>query len=65
MLDTATWRASRDWGERLGYTPAELAEANRRAVELIREIAEAAPEAPTVLNCVVGRAATATWSAWP
>ena len=54
VLDTATWRASRDWGERLGYTPAELAEANRRAVELIREIAEAAPEVPAVLNGVVG-----------
>ena len=54
VLDTATWRASRDWGERLGYSPAELAEANRRAVELIREIAEAAPDVPSVLNGVVG-----------
>jgi S-methylmethionine-dependent homocysteine/selenocysteine methylase len=54
VLDTATWRASRDWGERLGYSPAELAEANRRAVELIREIAEAEPDVPAVLNGVVG-----------
>ena len=54
VLDTATWRASRDWAERLGYSPAELAEANRGAVELIREIADAAPDVPAVLNGVVG-----------
>ena len=54
VLDTATWRASRDWAERLGYSPAELAEANRGAVELIREIADSAPDVPAVLNGVVG-----------
>ena len=54
VLDTPTWRASRDWGERLGYSPAQLADANRRAVELIREIAEAQPDVPAVLNGVVG-----------
>jgi S-methylmethionine-dependent homocysteine/selenocysteine methylase len=54
VLDTPTWRASRDWGERLGYSPAELADANRRAVELIREIAETQPDVPAVLNGVVG-----------
>jgi S-methylmethionine-dependent homocysteine/selenocysteine methylase len=30
VLDTPTWRANRDWGERLGYDRARLAEANRR-----------------------------------
>ena len=30
VLDTPTWRASRDWGERLGYDRARLADANRR-----------------------------------
>ena len=54
VLDTPTWRASRDWGERLGYSPVELADANRRAVELIRDIAEAAPDVPAVLNGVIG-----------
>jgi homocysteine S-methyltransferase len=33
-FDTPTWRASTDWGERLGYTPTRLAEVNRDAVEL-------------------------------
>jgi homocysteine S-methyltransferase len=37
-LDTPTWRASRDWGERLGCSPAQLAEANRQAVALAEEI---------------------------
>jgi S-methylmethionine-dependent homocysteine/selenocysteine methylase len=35
QLDTPTWRASPDWGDRLGYPPAELARANRDAVKLI------------------------------
>jgi homocysteine S-methyltransferase len=46
-LDTPTWRASSDWGERLGYPPAALADVNRRAVELVREIREAEETAET------------------
>jgi S-methylmethionine-dependent homocysteine/selenocysteine methylase len=37
-LDTPTWRANADWGERLGYSASRLAEANRRAVGLAEEI---------------------------
>ena len=33
-----TWRASSVWGERLGYTPEALDDANRRAIELLAEI---------------------------
>src|SRR4051794_37383348 len=32
ILGTPTWRANRDWGERLGYDPDQLAEANARWV---------------------------------
>ncbi|HSL48349.1 MAG TPA: homocysteine S-methyltransferase family protein [Candidatus Deferrimicrobiaceae bacterium] len=32
ILESATWRASRDWAERLGHTPRELADLNRAAV---------------------------------
>ena len=32
ILESATWRASRDWAQRLGHTPAELAELNRAAI---------------------------------
>jgi S-methylmethionine-dependent homocysteine/selenocysteine methylase len=38
VLETATWRANPDWGEKLGYTKASLAEANTKAVRLIEEI---------------------------
>jgi S-methylmethionine-dependent homocysteine/selenocysteine methylase len=37
VLDTPTWRASSVWGDLLGYSPAELDDVNRRAVELIEE----------------------------
>jgi S-methylmethionine-dependent homocysteine/selenocysteine methylase len=38
LIDTPTWRASPEWGEVLGYTPTDLAAANRRAVMLAQEI---------------------------
>lgn len=38
VLEAPTWRASRDWGARLGYDAAALAEANRRAISLMLEI---------------------------
>jgi S-methylmethionine-dependent homocysteine/selenocysteine methylase len=40
ILESATWRASADWGEKLGYSKNELADANRRAIELLEEIRE-------------------------
>jgi len=36
VLDTATWRASADWGYLLGYSTEQLASANRDAVEVVR-----------------------------
>jgi homocysteine S-methyltransferase len=55
VLDTPTWRANRDWGERLGYDSERLAEVNRRAVEFASAIRdEAALDLPVVLNGVVG-----------
>ena len=35
LLDAPTWRANRDWGERLGYSPDALADVNRRGVALL------------------------------
>jgi S-methylmethionine-dependent homocysteine/selenocysteine methylase len=56
VLDTATWRASSDWGTRLGYSPETLAEANRAAVALAEEIRAANEDerTPLVINGVVG-----------
>src|SRR5688572_23034902 len=38
LLETPTWRASADWGARLGYSAGELAAANREAVALLERI---------------------------
>src|SRR3954452_24730741 len=38
LLGTTTWRASPDWGARLGYDADALAQANRDAVEFAREL---------------------------
>ena len=48
VLESATWRASADWGARLGYSEAELAEANRRAIELLERIREELSETRTM-----------------
>jgi S-methylmethionine-dependent homocysteine/selenocysteine methylase len=39
VLDTPTWRANPDWGDRLGYTRNELARCNRDAVAFARDLA--------------------------
>lgn len=36
ILESPTWRASPDWGERLGYSREGIAEANREAISLLR-----------------------------
>lgn len=52
ILDSPTWRASRDWGDKLGYTTAALDRANRKGVALIEEIRSAnkGRTAPIVLS---------------
>jgi len=56
LLESATWRASRDWGEKLGYTPQSLAEVNRAAVRLLEEIRSEyeADGQPVVLSGCLG-----------
>ena len=49
VLETPTWRASPDWGRRLGYDLERLAESNRRAVELVRQAGTAAGDRGSVL----------------
>lgn len=55
-LDTPTWRASRDWGERLGYSPEQLADVNRRAGELAERVREEEqrPESPIAICGTLG-----------
>ena len=40
MLESATWRANPDWGDRLGYSPADLARVNRDAISMLAELRE-------------------------
>jgi homocysteine S-methyltransferase len=40
ILESATWRASADWGARLGYSPDDLAQVNHQAIRLLQEIRE-------------------------
>jgi S-methylmethionine-dependent homocysteine/selenocysteine methylase len=56
VLDTPTWRASADWGAVLGYSPAQLDAANRRAVELGEEVraSAAAHDVAILVNGAVG-----------
>jgi homocysteine S-methyltransferase len=43
LMGTPTWRASADWGERLGFSSAELALANEDSVRFVREVSEGRP----------------------
>ncbi|WP_053351865.1 homocysteine S-methyltransferase family protein [Leucobacter musarum] len=56
VLDTPTWRANTDWGERLGYRADALARINADAVAFVRELDEESPVgAPEiVVNGCVG-----------
>jgi homocysteine S-methyltransferase len=56
VLETATWRANPDWGEKLGYSTDTLMEANIKAVRLIEAIRGEyeTPETPTVISGCVG-----------
>src|SRR6188768_1664323 len=54
VLDTPTWRANLDWGARLGYDAARLAEVNHRAVEFVNGLAAERPGLDVVVNGVVG-----------
>lgn len=38
ILESMTWRANKDWGEKLGYSPEQLAEFNRKGIVLLEEI---------------------------
>ncbi|MBT5263754.1 MAG: homocysteine S-methyltransferase [Rhodospirillaceae bacterium] len=56
LLDTPTWRASQDWGDKLDYSPEDLVEANKAGVELVSELRGeyAFSGHPIVINGAVG-----------
>ncbi|HWR53272.1 MAG TPA: homocysteine S-methyltransferase family protein [Bryobacteraceae bacterium] len=56
ILESATWRASADWGARLGYSREALADVNRRSIRLLEEIRREAESSgtPLVISGCVG-----------
>jgi S-methylmethionine-dependent homocysteine/selenocysteine methylase len=56
ILESATWRASPNWGTKLGYSATELAELNRQAITLLQEIRDenADNPAPMVISGCIG-----------
>ena len=53
VLEAPTWRASSDWGSKLGYDALALADANRKAIGLLLEI-RAAFESPQTKIVISG-----------
>jgi homocysteine S-methyltransferase len=53
VLETATWRASSDWGMKLGYNKAQLRAVNSRAAEFMLAL-RAAADSPVVVSGCVG-----------
>ncbi len=57
ILDTPTWRANPDWGEKLGYNAEALARVNAEGVAFVRDLRDRWCQriaAPLVLNGVIG-----------
>ena len=54
VLETATWRASSDWGIKLGYDEARLRSINQRAAEFMLELRAAAAGSTVVVSGCVG-----------
>ena len=54
VLDTPTWRASLDWGARLGYDPVRLESLNRRAVRFVAELVAGRAGVTAAINGVIG-----------
>ena len=56
ILEAPTWRASRDWGARIGYPAAELRRVNESAVELLAGVrghdSDAASTPVVVSGCI-------------
>ena len=56
ILESPTWRASSDWGEKLGYSKEALDRVNHRSIELLQELRERneTNETPMVISGNMG-----------
>ncbi len=56
VLEAPTWRANPDWGDKIGYSAGELADANRKAIALMVELREGceSERSPMVISGCLG-----------
>jgi S-methylmethionine-dependent homocysteine/selenocysteine methylase len=56
ILESPTWRASRDWGRKLGYTPGDLREINIQSIAMLQDLRNASenPLSPMVISGNIG-----------
>jgi len=56
ILESPTWRASSDWGGKLGYSDADMADVNRRSIALMEAVRDSfqTPSSPMVISGCVG-----------
>jgi S-methylmethionine-dependent homocysteine/selenocysteine methylase len=56
ILESPTWRASTDWGARLGYPAEDIAAINADAIDLMHDLREAyeTPASPMVVSGCIG-----------
>jgi S-methylmethionine-dependent homocysteine/selenocysteine methylase len=57
ILESPTWRANRDWGEKLGYSASEIATVNRQAIEFLQQMRarhSANSELPVLISGCIG-----------
>ena len=54
VLETTTWRASKDWGSRLGYDAARLRAVNERSVQFFQELRSSDADGTVVVSGCVG-----------
>jgi S-methylmethionine-dependent homocysteine/selenocysteine methylase len=56
ILESVTWRANADWGEKIGYSREELAEINRQSIAMLEEIRDEYETAglPMIISGCIG-----------
>jgi S-methylmethionine-dependent homocysteine/selenocysteine methylase len=56
VLESPTWRANADWGDKLGYSRDALAQANRKGVDLMMDVRREfeTPQSPMVISGNIG-----------
>ena len=56
VLESATWRASSDWGDLLGYSDIALDAINQQAVEILEDLRDEleTPDSPMVISGCIG-----------